>query len=136
MNKDFFNWAGIKDDANKRSKSLFFKEREVCWVKLGLNIGDEQDGKGDLYLRPILVVKKFNSRIFWGVPLSSKIKENNSFYLKIKFKDKEQSAIIPQMRLLDAKRLVRIYGKLPEKEYGRVLSHTLKYLTPNIVEGQ
>jgi len=57
-------------------------------------------------------VRKFNKNIFYGVPLSSQIKEKNRYYISISFQDKKISALISQMKLIDAKRLHVKMGKL------------------------
>ena len=51
------------------------RQREIWWCSISINIGVEEDGKNNLYERPILVVRKFNRRHFMGVPLTTKIKE-------------------------------------------------------------
>ncbi len=72
---------------------------------MGCNLGHEQDGKGEQFERPILIIKKFNNRIFWALPLTTKNKEN-VFYFKIKTKDGlEVSVILLQIRLMDVSRL-------------------------------
>jgi len=96
-----------------------FKEREVWWCSLGANVGDEEDGKGEKFIRPILVLRKFNRNIFIGVPLSTKIKDN-VFYHKISFKQKEQSALLSQIRVIDAKRLRDKMGEITGNEVDRL----------------
>ncbi len=81
---------------------------------MGSNIGDEENGKGVVHSRPILVVKKFNKNIFWGIPLTTQIKEN-PYYHKIVFQGKEQCAMISQLRLWDAKRLSSQMGQITQK---------------------
>ena len=44
-----------KKQLHKRKTAPRFKEREVWWCKIGLNVGVEQDGKGNNYTRPILI---------------------------------------------------------------------------------
>ena len=72
---------------------------------MGINIGNELDGKNEFFNRPVLVLRKFNRFIFYGIPLSSKIKEDNPYYVPIHVKGRTVSAIISQMRLFDSKRL-------------------------------
>jgi mRNA interferase MazF len=102
--KNFDAWNEVKkiDDSNSRQ---FFKERDIWWVSLGINVGDEEDGKGDMYIRPVLVIRKFNNNVFWGCPLSKKIKINNPYYISIELPAGTRSVIVSQMRLLDTKRL-------------------------------
>ncbi len=45
MKKDFGNWHNKKDKLENIEKRPFFKEREIWFCYLGLNIGDEEDGK-------------------------------------------------------------------------------------------
>ncbi len=96
-----------------------FKEREVWWCSIGANIGDEEDGKNEFFSRPVLVVRKFNKKIFWGVPLSTQIKDNPN-YCKIFFKDKIQCAMLTQLRLFDRKRLTKKMGQLSSDDGGKI----------------
>ncbi len=103
--KDFNAWSEVKKSQDDKIRNVFCKERDIWWSTLGLNIGDEEDGKGELFERPIIVIKKFNNNIFWGCALSTKIKDNNKYYVKVKTKEGVQSVIISQLRLYDTKRL-------------------------------
>jgi hypothetical protein len=59
MFKDFDEWNEEKKNFEKYSpESLIFHEREIWWCSLGVNLGDEQDGKNNLFERPVLVVRK------------------------------------------------------------------------------
>ena len=109
--KDFKEWHTKKESIeNRPSSRLFFHEREVWWCALGENIGFEQDGKGKQFLRPVLVFKKFNNEVFWAIPLSTRIKDSR-FYFSIKLADNiPRVAILSQLRLIDAKRLVDKIG--------------------------
>ncbi len=114
MQKDFNNWNDLKQKLDHKNNIAVFKQREVWWCHLGSNIGDEENGKGVVHSRPILVVKKFNKNIFWGIPLTTQIKEN-PYYHKIVFQGKEQCAMISQLRLWDAKRLSSQMGQITQK---------------------
>ena len=110
--KDFDGWHPIKKDVNQRDAIPTFKRREIWWCSTGVNIGVEQDGKNHRYERPVLIVRKFNRRLLWGIPLSTKIKDF-PHYLTIEFKatkekePKERSFVISQMRSFDSLRLIR-----------------------------
>lgn len=119
MEKDLDNWNSLKKKANAQANRASFKERDVWWCSLGANIGDEQNGKGQFFSRPVLVFKKFNRNIFLGIPLSTVIKDN-PFYHKIQFKDRVQCIVLSQVRLLDAKRLEDRMGDLPSQQYDKV----------------
>ncbi len=108
--KDFDNWNEDKKIIQAEKEAIFFKENDVWWCKLGLNIGDEQDGKGQNFSRPILILKKFNQYVFWAIPLSTKLK-NNKYYIPCQSSDGEKrAAIISQMRLVSVKRLTDKIG--------------------------
>ena len=95
--KDFIQWIHCKFKINELTRTHIIKQGEVYWCSLGINIGDEQNGKGVDFRRPILVFKKFNNNIFLGVPLSTKNKENK-YYIQVTVKDVIQSAMISQIR--------------------------------------
>ncbi len=115
MSKDFDSWNIEKKKAHHLEKRAFFHENEVWWCKLGINIGDEEDGKGNLSARPVLVLKKFNHNIFWGIPLTTQVKEDKHYH-KFHFKGKEQCLLLSQLRLLDARRLVNKFGELQQAD--------------------
>lgn len=64
MSKNFQKWHDKKSQIDDIKERPFFHEREVWFCHLGANIGFEQDGKGEDFLRPILVVRKFNNEVF------------------------------------------------------------------------
>lgn len=108
MDKDFKVWHIIKERIHNRETDIpvYFYEREIWWCRLGINIGFEQDGKGEESSRPVLIVKKINRHIFLGVPLSTKIKDNPYYIVYADSKMQQRSAIISQIRLISAKRLM------------------------------
>ena len=114
--KNFDSWNGYKKEIDSLSLNKNFSEREVWFLKMGLNIGFEQDGKGDEYLRPVLVFKKFNKNVFIGIPLT-KSKKESRFYCTFRFKDENGTAILSQIRLYDSKRLKFRYGKISKRDF-------------------
>ncbi|MDO8512513.1 MAG: hypothetical protein Q7S57_04525 [bacterium] len=56
MDKDFNQWNEKKKKLHNRSDAPFFHKREMWWCSLGANIGSEQDGSGEEYYRPVLIV--------------------------------------------------------------------------------
>lgn len=128
MEKDFDFWNIKKKHINSLQAFPQFSEREIWWCVLGLNIGSEEDGKGEDILRPVLIYRKFNKQIFYALPITSKIKEN-IFHANINSGEIKGSVILSQMRLLDAKRLSHLAGKLTTKEFNEV-KEKLKKLLP------
>ena len=64
MPDDFDKWNNKKKQLHVRTNAPTFKEREVWWCSLGANIGTEQNGKGQNFTRPVLVLRKFSTSQF------------------------------------------------------------------------
>jgi mRNA interferase MazF len=103
--KNFDEWNEDKKVIHSEKEPIYFKENDIWWCKLGLNIGDEQDGKGQNFSRPILIIKKFNQFVFWAVPLSTKLKKNKYYIPCDSSNGETRAAIISQLRLISVKRL-------------------------------
>lgn len=116
MIKEFDGWNQLKQKIEKRNLSPTFQEREIWWCSLGINIGYEENGKNNLFNRPVLVVRKFNNNLFLGIPLSSKIKDNK-FYYPIHFKEKVCSILLSQIRVIDAKRLTHKMSSISRDQF-------------------
>ena len=115
--KDFQKWHKYKEQIDNAPKRIFFHEREVWWCSIGVNVGFEEDGKGEYFARPIIIFKKFNNEVFWGMPISTKIKKGK-FYAPIDLEDKmPRVAIISQLRLIDGKRLIDKIGTITNENY-------------------
>jgi mRNA interferase MazF len=72
MRKDFIKWNEVKEGVNSLDPSnIYFNEREIWWCYLGLNVGIEEDGKGENFMRPVLIINKFSRRLCWVIPLST-----------------------------------------------------------------
>ncbi len=104
MKKNFYSWHTKKSAINNLNRRPLFREREIWFCYLGQNVGHEQDGVGENFLRPVVVLKKFNDSLLWAVPLTS-ASRYGSFYFQFYFRGVVNSAILSQVRLLDSKRL-------------------------------
>jgi mRNA interferase MazF len=106
---DFDVWNEFKKgiETGKGTQSRFPKEGEVGMSSLGRNIGFEQNGNGDNFSRPVLVIKKFNNNMFWIVPLSTKQKGMDFYFNYIDPSGKRVSAILAQLKLMSIKRIKR-----------------------------
>ena len=79
----FTNWLKLKFQIHNKTSRPSFKEKEIWWSNFGQNVGDEENGKGEFFMRPVLVIKKFNSHLALVVPTSRQLKDN-PFYIQIK----------------------------------------------------
>ncbi len=131
MSKDYTKWHKIKTNINDLKNRVFFHEREIWFCYIGANVGFEQDGNKQDYLRPVLILRKFNNEIFWGMPLTKSDKTKDSrYYYNFSFVENVESlAILSQVRLMDARRLARQIGTMSEDDFKRV-KEKLKELLP------
>jgi mRNA interferase MazF len=114
MDQDFDNW-NIKKKELSRANRVYFHKGDIWLASIGKNIGDEEDGKHSIFGRPIAVIRKFNNNIFFGAPLTSNEEKEGKYYHKlISFPD--STIILSQVRIFDAKRLVRFMGKINNQE--------------------
>lgn len=128
MDKDFDKWNQEKKGIERIGPDeLPFHEREIWWCSIGLNLGDEQDGKNELFERPILVIKKFNRKLAWVLPMSSKEKEG-IYYYKLEHDGQNFSVILSQLRLLSVKRFRRFIRKVSPEQFSEIKSKTIELL--------
>jgi len=102
---EFDAWNRQKKELDAKDFYRNVKVREVVFVKMGKNIGYEQDGKGEEFIRPVLVFKRFNKHQFLGFALTSKKKEGR-FYVEIRHNNKISYVILSQLRTYSTKRVV------------------------------
>ena len=126
--KDFDSWNEKKKLIHGLSTkdNFYFSKREIWWCSLGLNIGYEQDGKNEDFERPILILKVFNKEVLWILPLTSKFKDNK-YYYNFKYKDKDFSIILSQIRLISSKRLLRKIWTFPSDDFKKVNEIMARY---------
>ncbi len=117
--KDFDRWNIQKKITDNTENKNTFHEREIWFIKVGENVGFEQNGRGEEFLRPVIVYKKFSKNVFLGIPLTKSIKEGK-FYSSFDFQGKKSNAILSQIRLFDSKRLKYKIGKMSVGDYSRV----------------
>lgn len=128
MNKDFAEWHSEKSDLHENKVRAFFHEREVWFASLGANIGFEQDGKNAKYLRPVVIVKKFNNEVCWGIPTTKKDR-NGKYYFNFHYKEGEYTtAILSQLRLIDSKRLSYKIGSIGEDDFSEMKKRLTSFL--------
>lgn len=120
MDSQYNNWNEIKITIEYENIIVGFKERDIFYMNMGKNIGFEQDGKGENFVRPVVIIKGFNKNMFFGIPLSTKMKEGK-FYYKFQFQKKdelvENIALLSQMRLFSTKRLLNKIGVISKEDF-------------------
>lgn len=132
MSKDFDGWNKEKQrvDGSLKPEGFFYHEREIWWCAIGLNIGVETNGKQASFERPILVVRKFNQHMFWGVPMTSKEKVGE-FYVHVKDSETSSYAMVSQLRTWSNKRLLRKIGMISESNFNQIVERLSDLLGTN-----
>jgi mRNA interferase MazF len=113
------DWCKAQIPLWGRNSEVVFKEGELWWCSIGMNIGREIYGKGPLFLRPVLIFKKLSTDLFLGIPLTSKPKEG-SWYVPLIYNEKQGRAILNQVRTFDRKRLVKRIGTLNREHFRKI----------------
>ncbi|MGC9599110.1 MAG: type II toxin-antitoxin system PemK/MazF family toxin [Minisyncoccia bacterium] len=111
------------------SSQKLFKEGEIWWCSIGMNIGVEIYGKGKRFTRPVLVFKKFSANSFLGIPLTTQQK-TGSWYVPIQHGEKKRMAILSQIRIFDAKRLTQKVGMLSMGNFQKIIDAFLIFYDP------
>ncbi|MEK7501033.1 MAG: type II toxin-antitoxin system PemK/MazF family toxin [Patescibacteria group bacterium] len=116
MVKKFDEWNIKKKAIDECSEPPDCHEREIWWCSIGVNVGSEQHSQTSDFSRPVLVVKKFTRDMFWGIPLTTRIKDIN-FRFRFTLDGVENDLLILQMRSYDRKRLVRKVAVMPKNDF-------------------
>jgi len=124
--KQFAQWHSVKEAINNKALPTF-KEAEVWWCSVGVNVSHEIDGKGDQFLRPVLILRKFNKTLFFGIPLTTAKKKPNIQYYAFTFNGKPQYALLAQAKSFDAVRLTQKMGKLGETDFENIKSALIPF---------
>ena len=111
------------------AKPPLFKERDIWWVSVGVNVGFEEDGKNDHFVRPVVVVKKFSRDLFFGLPMSKKIK-SNKYYFRVSMGAEDVSVLMSQMRVFSSKRMWNKLGELDEGDFNDLINYLRGEILP------
>ena len=121
QNKNYDKWNDKKKELQKSSllKTIYFKEGDIWWCSLGLNIGDESFGKGEFFRRPVLVYRKLSNNMCIAIPLTSKEK-TGTWFVDITLNSETRCAMLYQIRTLHKKRFQYKIGQLSKADLIKV----------------
>lgn len=122
MQKDFDEWNIEKKLTERSNRLIIFYEREVWWCIAGLNIGVEIDGKHEFFLRPCVIIRKFNKDMALIVPTTTQDKTNKYYYQIAGTESKTYNACLSQIRTISSKRLFRKIDTINSTDYQILLS--------------
>ncbi|MEI6191010.1 MAG: type II toxin-antitoxin system PemK/MazF family toxin [bacterium] len=121
MKKDFDVWNKLKKEIDNSKVDFYVQTRQIWWCSLGVNIGSEQNGHGECFERPVIVIRKYTSDTFLCIPLTTKEKSGNYYYKMGDNLEITSYAILSQAKVLDRKRLRRLIGMVPHKEFHEII---------------
>lgn len=121
--KDFDTWNGLKKELNDTSLKRNPHIGEIWWCSIGVNVGSEEDGKNDLFERPILIIKKFSREMVWVLPVTSSMKDS-PYYFNLH----GQSAVLSQLRMISSKRLNRYSRNIAPEELDGIVDYLISFL--------
>jgi len=127
---DLWNSTKKSIEAEKVTRLLFPRESEVWMCAFGKNIGFEQNGAGERFSRPTLVIKKFNNQMLLAVPLSTKQKNLDFYHNFVDLRGDQVSAILAQIKLMSVKRFRRKLYRLPSLEFEAITGKLAMMIVP------
>lgn len=130
MQKDFDTWNSQKKKLDEKHPDIIFRRREIRWCTMGLNIGYEQDGKGDYYERPVLIIRKLGRFTFIGVPITTQPKQGFIFHHFKLTNGESRVAIIGQLRVFDARRLTTFVDMISREEFFPIIKAVQNLIEP------
>jgi mRNA interferase MazF len=114
--------------------NALFHEREVWWCSLGANIGFEQDGSGDLFTRPVIVLSKFNLDVCIIVPLTARPKKGRYYFSVGNIAGRKAVAVLSQIRFIDRKRLTKKICSLDKKVFDKLVKFVVTACFPSFLK--
>ena len=119
MVKDFDGWNEVKKQSDAEEPRLY-TVRELWWCRFGVNIGTEQDGRGEKFLRPALILRGFGADACLVAPLTTSAREHPLRVSVGVVEGREAQANLSQLRVVDARRLVEKIGFLEKGIFSSV----------------
>lgn len=126
--KDFDKWNEHAKILDSKSIDFVFSEGELWWCALGVNIGSEQDGKGDDFVRPVLLLKKINRDTVLIIPVSSKLKTGACDRVSFDLGGQENQFLISQARMVSSKRFIRRIHRVKSIVFLEVIVAIIKFI--------
>ena len=124
--KTLQDWCKLKSVLWRKETKIIFKQGDIWWCSLGMNLGEEVIGKGLKFTRPVLIYRKFTSNSFLGLPLTKQEKKG-TWYVEITIHGEKRWVMLNQARVLDKKRLTSRIGALDSTDFNKVKSKFLEF---------
>ncbi len=128
--KDFDAWHLNKRKIDeKEARPPFFKNKQIWWVRCGVNVGTEIDGKGKLFLRPFLIIKKNGKNNAVCIPMTSdKQNRKRNYVYKTFIQSKKVCFVLSQIKNIDTKRLFKYHTEISTNKFKKIKKAFIKYI--------
>jgi mRNA interferase MazF len=120
--KQFDEWNTVKKRVNS-SSPRYYTVREIWWCKLGVNVGFEQDGNGEQYQRPVVIVRSFGSKVCMVVPLTTSTHKHGLRIPVGQVGDKNATAILSQIKTIDTRRLAEKISFMDKDKFAQLIEN-------------
>ena len=116
VEKEFDRWNKVKKRTNAESPRLY-TVREIWWCRFGVNIGTEQSGKGEWYVRPCVILRGFGPDACLVAPLTTSPRKHVLRVPVGLIEGETARANISQIRVVDTRRLQNRIGFLDKANF-------------------
>lgn len=113
----------IYDKWNEKKKAIknidiFIRERDIWWCKIGKNVG--QDGVGDNFSRPVLILKKLDGKTCIILPLTTQENIGTWFYGLENVNNRKNWVMLNQVKLISINRLYYYIGYIDVEDFTKI----------------
>jgi mRNA interferase MazF len=121
MKKDYKEWMPKKAEINNdAARPRRYRKREIWLASVGENIGHEVDGKGEKFMRPVLVLQSYNKSTCHVVPLSTTKRRGKFWHEFDGHTGKKSVALLSQSKIVDTSRFVKKIGWTDQKTFDAI----------------
>ena len=103
MKKDFDKWNKFKKELEEKQNNILFKEWDIWWTSIWVNLWQESCWKWEKFKRPVLVIKKLSHTNCIVIPLSTKTK-TWTWFAQYKIHWIIYTALLYQIKMINIKR--------------------------------
>ena len=116
----FDRWNEKKKTTNFNGDCPHFLPGQIWWAQLGQNIATEVAGKGNDFLRPVLILQRVYGNACLATPLTSQERTGDYYFHFQDSKGRTQYALLTQTRYLDGKRLKYQLGDTKKEDLAKL----------------
>ncbi len=129
--KEFDDWNKIKKEIENNDYIPYFDAGEIWWCALGVNIGVEIDGKGEEFLRPVIILEKYNQFGCLTLSLSSARKADRDNIFIGLVQNKSATTNLSQLRSISSKRLIEKIRNIDKEQFLTIQKTAMEYNFPS-----